>query len=314
MEGTTELEPYRIDGPKIIKAYEASGTEMEGNAARVLDYSAVWIHPDGTSRMLEHELIRIQSQEAIGKMAEQKLPNGLLLKMRVIKKDGTILEPELVSGKQTATMPHLEIGDYIETESIINQAGDGQLGQRYIGPHWFFREADIAYWRSEFVVIAPKDKPLVVETRGEVPAPSVKNDGPLVVRRWRVDQSPAAPEEPASAPIQEFLPSVRIGWGISLGRSLGPSRRRRERRATARSAPGAHRQPDHIDRRRGEGGTQAIKGRAGSTTGSSRTSKTDARRTDAGSWSANPATAPRRSSTCAERWASRSRWRCPKTG
>jgi len=125
-----------------------------------------------------------------------------------------------VSGKQTATMPHLEIGDYIETESITNQAGDGQLGQRYIGPHWFFREADIAYWRSEFVVIAPKDKPLVVETRGEVPAPSVKNDGPLIVRRWRVDQSPAAPEEPASAPIQEFLPSVRIGWGISLADHL----------------------------------------------------------------------------------------------
>jgi hypothetical protein len=220
VEGTTELEPYRLDGPKIIKAYEASGAEMEGNAARVLDYSAIWIHPDGSSRMLEHELIRIQSQEAIGKMAEQKLPNGLLLKMRVIKKDGAILEPELVSGKQTATMPHLEIGDYIETESITNQAGDGQLGQRYLGPHWFFREADIAYWRSEFVVIAPKDKPLVVETRGEVPAPLIKNDGPLVIRRWRVDQSPAAPEEPASAPIQEFLPSVRIGWGISLADHL----------------------------------------------------------------------------------------------
>src|SRR5258706_3576526 len=35
VEGTTELEPYRIDGPKIIKAYEASGTAMDGNPARV---------------------------------------------------------------------------------------------------------------------------------------------------------------------------------------------------------------------------------------------------------------------------------------
>jgi tetratricopeptide (TPR) repeat protein len=220
VEGTTELEPYRIDGSKIIKAYETSGTEMEGNAARVLDYSTLWIHPDGSSRMLEHELIRIQSQEAIGKMAEQKVPEGLLLRMRVIKKDGAILEPEFVPGKQTATMPHLELGDYIETESITNKGGDGQLGQRYIGPHWFFREADVAYWRSEFLVISPKDKPLVVETRGEVPPPSIKEDGPLVVRRWRVDQSPAAPEEPASAPIQEFLPSVRVGWGISLADHL----------------------------------------------------------------------------------------------
>jgi tetratricopeptide (TPR) repeat protein len=216
VEGTTELEPYRLDGARIVKDYETSGAEMEGTAARVLDYSSLWVHPDGSSRMLEHELIRIQSQEAIGKMAEQRVPGGLLLRMRVIKKDGTILEPEFVDGKKTVTMPHLEIGDYIETENINYQGGDGQLGRRYLGPQWFFREADVGYWRSEFVVISPKDKPLVVETRGDVPPPSLRQEGPLVVRRWRVDKSPAAPDEPASAPIQEFLPSVRIGWGITL--------------------------------------------------------------------------------------------------
>jgi hypothetical protein len=121
-------------------------------------------------------------------------------------------------------MPHLEIGDYIETESIVSRGGDGQLGQRYLGPHWFFREADVAYWRStgavSFVVVSPKDEPLVIETRGEVPPPIVKADGPLLVRRWRVDQGPAAPDEPASATIQEFLPSVRLGWGITLADHL----------------------------------------------------------------------------------------------
>jgi hypothetical protein len=106
---------------------------MEGTAARVLDYSSLWIHPDGSSRMLEHELIPIQSQEAITKLAEQRVPAGLLLRMRVIKKDGTILEPEFVEGKKTVTMPHLEIGDYIETENITSQGGDGQLGRRYRG-------------------------------------------------------------------------------------------------------------------------------------------------------------------------------------
>jgi hypothetical protein len=220
VEGTTELEPYRLDGARIVKEYETAGAEMDGTAARVLDYSSVWIHPDGSSRMLEHELIRIQSQEAITKLAEQVVPGGLLLRMRVIKKDGTILEPEFVDGKKTVTMPHLQIGDYIETENITYHGGDGQLGRRYLGPHWFFREKDVGYWRSEFVVVSPKDKALVVETRGEVPPPSMHEDGSLVVRRWRVDRSPAAPDEPASAPIQEFLPSVRIGWGITLGDHL----------------------------------------------------------------------------------------------
>jgi cellulose synthase operon protein C len=220
VEGMTELEPYRLDGRRLIREYEASHAEMEGTAARVLDYAALWIHADGSSRMLEHELVRIQSQEAIGRLAEQKLPSGLLLHMRVIKKDGAILEPEIVPGKATATMPHLEVGDYIETENITNRAGDGQLGKQYIGPHWFFREADVAYWRSELVVISPKDKPLVAERQGDAPDPVIEEHGPLVIRTWKVEKSLPAPQEQGSPPITEFLPSVRVGWGISLADRL----------------------------------------------------------------------------------------------
>lgn len=216
VEGTTALEPYRLDGLAIIKEFEASKASMPGTAARVLDYGVNWIHPDGSSRMLEHEIVRIQSQEAIGRMAEQRNLPGLVLRMRVIKRDGTILEPEVVSGKPTLTMPHLEVGDYIETEHITTQASDGQLGARYLGPHWFFREADVGYFRSELVVVSPKDRKLEIESRGGVPEPQRIDDGALVIRRWRIDKSPAAPEEPGSPPVTEFLPTVRVGWGISL--------------------------------------------------------------------------------------------------
>ena len=50
------------------------------------------------------------------------------------------------------TLPHLEVGDYVEMEHIAESPGDGAKGKRYRGPHWFFREADKGYWRSEFVV------------------------------------------------------------------------------------------------------------------------------------------------------------------
>jgi hypothetical protein len=53
-----------------------------------------------------------------------------------------------------------------------------------------------------------------------VPEPELKRDGLFVTRRWRVDRSPAAPVEPFSVPVQEFLPSVRIGWGNGLERRL----------------------------------------------------------------------------------------------
>jgi len=220
IEGRTELEPYRLDARKVIDQFVKAGGEMEGNAVRVLDYSVLWVHPDGSSRMLEHEIIRVQSEEAIQKMAEQNMPRGLVLRLRVIKKDGKLLEPEFVAGKPTVTMPHLEVGDYIETESIFSEPGDAVGGMTYLGPHWFFREQDIGYWRSEFVVISPKDRPLTVESHGNVPQPTVTEEGMLVTRRWIVDKSPAAVIEPGTVPIRELLPSVRVGWGITLDKYL----------------------------------------------------------------------------------------------
>jgi tetratricopeptide (TPR) repeat protein len=219
VEGSTELEPYRLDAREIIAAYEKSGRTMPGTAARILDYAALWVRADGSSRMLEHEIIRLQSAEAISTFAEHRALEGLVLHMRVIKRDGSTLEPEFVSGKPTVTFPHLEVGDYIETEQVIFTPNEGH-GLVYMGPRWFFREENVGYARSEFLVISPENRELVVETTGDVPKPTVERHDGLVTRRWRVEESPAAPTEPGSAPITEFLPSVRIGWGVTLERRL----------------------------------------------------------------------------------------------
>lgn len=223
IEGASLLEPYRTDGRKVIReflAWEKAGKRMDGNAARILDYAAVWVHTDGSSEMLEHEILRMQSQEAVDQEAEQKVPDGLVLNLRVIKPDGSVLEPEPVAGKPTLTMPHLEVGDYLEIEHISPFPSEGAKGKRYRGPHWFFREADKGYWRSEFVVMAPKDRPVEIETIGQVPAPKTTERGPFVERRWRVDESPPAPDEPDAPSPREFLPSVRVGWGITLEDTL----------------------------------------------------------------------------------------------
>ena len=221
LEGATSLEPYAHRRPKAVsasfEAWEKKGHRMEGTAARVLDYSALWIHPDGSSDMLEHEILRIQAQEEIGRESEQPPPTGIILHLRVLKPNGTQLEPEPVEGKPTLTMPHLEVGDYIEIEHITPEAGDGSRGRRYRGPTWFFREADKGYWRSEFVVISPKDKKLDIETRGTVPAPTERDVGAIFASAagWsRTRRLP--PRSPTAAPPQEFLPSVRLGWGVTL--------------------------------------------------------------------------------------------------
>lgn len=219
VEARSDFEPFRLDARAVIRTYEREGRHHSASAARVLDYAAVWVHSDGTSRMLEHEIVRIQSAEAITKFAEQRPLGGLVLNMRVIKRDGRTLEPEPVQGKPTVTFPHLEIGDYVETEHIQGFPA-GEHGRYYAGLRWFFREEDVAYSRSEFVLIAPAHRALDIEITGQVPEPEVVRDGLFVTRRWRVDDSPAAPVEPLSPPVQEFLPSVRVAWGNDLDRRL----------------------------------------------------------------------------------------------
>ena len=225
LEGATDLEPYRMDGRAVVREFEAwekAGNRMDGNAARVLDYGATWVHPDGSSEFLEHEVQKLQSQEAINNESEIDPPPGLVLHLRVIKQDGTTLEPEIIAGKQKLTFPHLEVGDYIEVEHITPAAGDGQRGKHFSSPPWLFREPDKGYWRSEFVIVTPKEKePLEIESRGAVGQVKTRDvGGSFVERRWRVDLSPPAPNEPDSAPQTEFLPSVRIGWGVSLSDTL----------------------------------------------------------------------------------------------
>jgi tetratricopeptide (TPR) repeat protein len=219
VEARSDFAPYRLDGLAVIAAYEKAARHQSATAARVLDYAAVWVHSDGSSRMLEHEIVRIQSSEAITKFAEHRKLEGLVLNMRVIKKSGRTLEPEPVAGKPTVTFPHLEVGDYIETEHVQGFPAL-EHGRFYPGLRWFFREEDVAYARSEFVLIAPSERTLDIEVTGDVPGPELLTEGGFVTRRWRVDESPAAPVEPLSAPVQEFLPSVRVSWGDDIQRRL----------------------------------------------------------------------------------------------
>ncbi len=286
VEGSNDLEPYRLDGRAVIREYEKSGQHLPGTAARLLDYSAVWVRSDGSSRHLSHELVRIQSAEGIASFAEQPRPQGLVYHLRVIKADGRVLEPELVAGKPTVTLPHLEIGDTIETEHVISTAGDGQGGLVYPGLQWFFREESVAYARSELVLLTPADKPLEIETRGEVPAPSVSELHGMQLRRWRMDRSPAAPSEPNSPPASEVLPSVRVGWVLPFEQRLAllsdaaqsvtpvdPRVRRIAERIVEKLPPAARRARaralytwvlDNIEEGEEQDGRKAIVGKSGS--------------------------------------------------
>ena len=95
------IDPYRLDGRAVIRAFEASQRHYAAPAVVVLDRSVTRVFPSGAAMTLTHEIVRVQSKDAIEKWGEVSLPEGAeVLTLRTHKPDGTTREPEEVAGKR----------------------------------------------------------------------------------------------------------------------------------------------------------------------------------------------------------------------
>ena len=244
LEGTTDLEPFRLDGRAVDPRVRGLGEDGQEDGRRQRARPRL-LGALGAPRRLERDARARDpedpSQGAINQEAEQKPPSGLVLRLRVIKANGRILEPEPVAGKPTLTMPNLEVGDYVEIEHVTKTEGDGDRGRRYRGPTWFFREKDKGYWRSEFVVLTPKDKPLEIETRGNVGEPSRPSAAPTssaAGASTRARRSPKEPDAPSRPSTSRACASAGASRSTtpSPASSISSATRRRSIRACRREA------------------------------------------------------------------------------
>src|SRR5262249_51186514 len=113
------LDAYRLDGVQVIRAFEASGRRYAAPAIVVLDRTVSRVMPDGAQLTLTHEIVRVQSKDAIDRWAEVEVPPGAeVLTLRTHKPDGTTREPEEIAGKETVSAANVAIGDYVEWETL----------------------------------------------------------------------------------------------------------------------------------------------------------------------------------------------------
>ena len=208
IEGVTPIETYRIDAKAAIAAYEARAEKLPGNAIRVIDRAVYWMRSDGFARSLTHELIRVQSAEAISQFAEWPQPDGIRLNLRVIKADGRELEPEPVPGKPTLTFPHLEVGDYIDAEWVQ----EVRVSQVFT---WYFTSVNVGAALSELVFITGPNDKLHVEPANNPPPMQVEEQDGLVIHRWVARDSLPAPEEPMAPARDEYVPNIALWYDQS---------------------------------------------------------------------------------------------------
>jgi len=214
--GKEVLQTYAIDGRQAIKDYEAAPGAEESAAVYVLDAAAVQVFPDGSVVNRIHSIQKALEQSGVQEIAEVNLPSGAqVLALRTLKADGTVLEPENIEGKDTVSLPGVQVGDYVEVEFLQAEASRGPAQPGFTASEFYFRIANMPDHRATYTVVAPKGTGMKVDAHGlQVPAPVVKGDEEVFT--YEVKRVPPFIPEPDSPPsAREYLPFVVLGAGTT---------------------------------------------------------------------------------------------------
>jgi tetratricopeptide (TPR) repeat protein len=211
-----DLARLRVDGLAALADYKKSGKVYEGVAeVLVLDRSAARVYGNGGQRQIVHLVVHLLSKAALDRYGEIAVPPGArLLTLRTIKPDGTLLEAEVVPGKEGLELRDLAIGDVVEYEFVVEREPATAL-PGYVDVSTFrFQSLDIPYHRSELLVVHPRTIPLREDKRRSPPEPKLGEmevaGETLVTRLYRADRMERRGEEPGHRALLDELPNVRV--------------------------------------------------------------------------------------------------------
>jgi hypothetical protein len=217
--GPVDVLAHRRDGLEAVRRYLADPPPFDQPQVLVLDYTAVRIYEDGSSVSLVQQVTRVQSEEAVDAQGEFQIPPGAeLLRLRTIKADGTVLEPDLIEGKETISLPGLAMGDFVEFEVLLTSPPSSGLAGAALGDRFYFQSFEQPFRESELLLITPSDLEITLDPRGPAPEPVVETRGDVRLMRFHVEDSPPLVQEPSSVALREFVPSVNWSIGATWDR------------------------------------------------------------------------------------------------
>lgn len=157
------LEGLRVNGLAALDAHHARETPIVGETSDIvyiLDYGAWRFFEDGGAVHITHELIELNSREAVRELGEISEPDrGVTLEMRVIKPDGTIRSPVRSADKAALSLPDLDVGDIIEIENVVFHPPRPREHGGYRTGAFYFAIAGVQLAHSQLVVEYPRAWP-----------------------------------------------------------------------------------------------------------------------------------------------------------
>ncbi len=210
------LDGFRVDGRAAIRAFEAAGGHYSAPAVIVLDRGVTRVFDGGATMMLTHEIVRVDSKDAIDRWGEIAVPAGAeILTLRTHKPDGTTREPEEIAGKETISAPDLAIGDYVEWELLETRSPSEAFAPGFLGDRFYFQSFDAPLARSELVLVSPAGLALEIDRHAGAPRAEVRPaaDGTRVTSFAAIGV-PQLFAERSAVPAIEYVPSVRASAGV----------------------------------------------------------------------------------------------------
>jgi tetratricopeptide (TPR) repeat protein len=212
--GKEVLADQAIDGKRAIAEYEAQHGTEDAMAAYVLDAAAVRAYPDGSTVDRIHIVEKALDQSGISELAEVNMPSGAqMLSIRTIKPDGTVLEPEAIEGKDSLSLPGVQVGDYVEYEYLQAHPSQGPARPGFTLASFYFQVARQPNNWSTYTVLAPKGTGLGVDAHNmTAPGPQPRGDEEVFFHEEK-HVPPFIPEPDGPPSPNEFLPFVSVGAG-----------------------------------------------------------------------------------------------------
>jgi len=212
--GKELLDKYAISTEEALKAYAAAPGDEDAPGAFVLDAAAVKVFPDGSQVDRIHIIQKALDQSGIQDLAEVDVPSGAyVLKMRTLKADGRVMEPESIEGKDSVSLPGVEVGDFVEYEYLLAHGTRGPAQPGFTSSSFYFQIARQPNNWSTYTVVAPKGAGMKVDAHN-MKAPQPKVEGDLEVFFHEERRVPPYIPEPSGPPSgNEWLPYVTVGAG-----------------------------------------------------------------------------------------------------
>ncbi len=207
-----------LDALSLIEKNKTSQPFPHADAVILYDGAAAEVAADGSSVERVQTLVQVLSPDGLERWGEvEAIPPGAEIEqLRTIKADGTIQAAEVIPGKDSITLPGLQLGDYVELAWVHGLRGAGPLARSYRGRPFLFGLLETPILHSRYSLSVPAGNQLVIDRLNGAPPPKRRPaaDGREIYTFTRRASPPLIAEKHAP-PIEEVAPLVQAGFGIS---------------------------------------------------------------------------------------------------